>query len=82
MLKVYDLKESKSGKSDIIVIVAESVKATPLGKQTITKFYNMAVEKGTATVSVDEELDITLDSFNVRESVLDSGATSLWLEWK
>ena len=81
-MKVYDIRESKSGKSDIIVLVEESVKTTPLGQQKITRFYNMAVEKGTSTVSVDEELDITLDSFNVRESVLDNGATSLWLEWK
>ena len=81
MLKVYDIKESKSGKSDIIVLTSEETKKTPLGTQTIRKFYNMAVEKGTASVSVDEELDLTIDSFVVRESVLDNGTASLWLEW-
>lgn len=82
MLKVYDIKESKSGKSDIIVLTSERKEATPLGTQLIRKFYNMNVEKGTATVKVDQELDIELEAFDIRESVMDNGTTSLWLEWR
>lgn len=81
---VYDIKASKSGKSDIIVLATEETKKTLLGVQIIKKFYNISVQKDSATVAIDEEIELDLNDFEVRKSQLrkkdGTMMESLWLE--
>ena len=81
---VYDIKESKSGKTDIVVIQTTTTVKTLLGVQVIKKFYNIPVQKDSATVSIDQEIDLDLNDFEVRKSQRrkDDGTLveTLWLE--
>ena len=82
--KVYDIKKSESGKSDVITLLVSEPVKTALGESTTNKFYNHAVQAGTATVSVDEEIELDMSAFTVRKSMLTykdgSEHESLWLE--
>lgn len=78
---VFSVKPSKSGNHDIITLVTEEVKVTPFGKNTITTYYNMLLEKGSASVGEGEEVDLDLAQYEVETSTLASGV-SRWLRMK
>lgn len=83
---IVDIKTSQSGKSDVITLDATVTKTTALGKSTSHKFFNHAVAHGTAAVKIGDEVELKLEDFNVRASMLTyqdgTEHESLWLEVK
>lgn len=77
---VADIKTSKSGKSDVISLFQNESVVTALGEQSKIRWYNLWVKPGTASVDIDQELDLDLSDFDIEESVMDNGSISYWLK--
>jgi len=81
---VYDIKTSKSGKTDIVVLQTTTTVKTLVGLQEQKKFYNISVQKDSATVDIDQEIELDLNDFEIRKSeyIKEDGTKtiSLWLE--
>jgi hypothetical protein len=53
--------------NNIIKLQNKADEVTPLGKVSRSSTYYIAVKDGTATVEVDQSIDLDIDSFNVTE---------------
>ena len=84
--KITDIKTSQSGKSDVITLDAEVKKTTALGEGVSHKFFNHAVVSGTCNLKVGDEVELNMEDFNIRASMLTyqdgTEHESLWLEVK
>lgn len=78
------LKESESGKNDVLSIRVDVVKDVGFTKAKTTRFYNMIADKGVTTAKVGDEIEINLADFDIEVSKLTyqdgSEHDSMWLK--
>ncbi len=81
---VYSIKASKRQPdvNEVIALQVSETVPTILGDTKVSKFYNVVVAKGSSELGEGQEIDLPMESFDVKESRLDNGTVSYWLEPK